>query len=329
MNYWDVFLDALYDTLKILPILLIVYFLIEFLEYKNVFKFEKSNLLKGKYSPIMGALFGCVPQCGFSVLSTELFSEDKISIGALIAVYISTSDEALPIMIANYNSIPALCVLIVVKIILGIIIGYLSYFLYGVLFKEKDRKVVILEKNKVVACTEKSSASLSSDTLSNVNENNATSNNENCGNNRHLTGCCNHSIEANRFEWEHPLVHSLKIILFIFIVNVIMGTIIYFVGEEKLMDFLSSSYAFQPVLALIIGLIPNCASSVVLTELFLKGGLSFGAIVTGLSVNAGLGLIMLFKENKNVKQNLFIILMLIIPSLMFGYILHFLPIHLI
>jgi hypothetical protein len=324
MNYWNVLLDALYDTLKILPILLVVYFLIEFLEYKNVFKFEKSNLLKGKYSPIMGALFGCVPQCGFSVLSTELFSEDKISIGALIAVYISTSDEALPIMIANYKSIPALCVLIVVKIILGIIIGYLSYFLYGILFKEKNKKIAILEKNKVVVCSETNNQTSFDDTARNV-----CANNSSCETGKHLTGCCNHNIETNRFEWEHPLVHSLKIILFIFIVNVIMGTIIYFVGEESLMNFLSSSYVFQPILALIIGLIPNCASSVVLTELFLKGGLSFGAIVTGLSVNAGLGLIMLIKENKNVKQNLFIILMLIIPSLIFGYILHFLPIHLI
>ena len=104
-----------------------------------------------------------------------------------------------------------------------------------------------------------------------------------------------------------------------------MGGIIELVGEDNLTNFLSSNHALQPILALLIGFIPNCASSVVLTELYISGGLSFGAIVAGLSVNAGLGLMVLFKENKNKKENLFIVLMLLIPSLIFGYLLHFLP----
>ena len=117
--------------------------------------------------------------------------------------------------------------------------------------------------------------------------------------------------------------------LFIFVVNLLFGTIIYFWGEENLQNFLLSSYAWQPLLSVLIGLIPNCASSVILTELYLAGGLSFGAVVAGLSVNAGLGMVFLFKQNKNIKEIAFILCMLVIPSLILGYALHYVPIDLL
>ena len=145
----------------------------------------------------------------------------------------------------------------------------------------------------------------------------------------HEIGCCHHDVEPTKFEWLHPILHSLKILLFIFIINLILGTIIYFWGEENLANFLTSSYVFQPLLCVLIGLIPNCASSVVLTELYLSGSLSFGAILAGLCVNAGLGIIFLFKQHRNVKEIVFIMLMLIIPSLILGYALHWVPIDLL
>lgn len=296
-EFLEVLLDSLIDTAKILPILFIVYFLIEFLEYKNVFKFENSKLLKGKASPVMGALFGSVPQCGFSVVSAELYSERKISIGALIAVFIATSDEALPIMISNYKSIPALLCLIATKIVFSILIGYLSMFLYEKFFEKKL---------KPHDCEEQKHE-----------------------HEEHLHACCNHDLEDTKFDWKHPLIHCLKITLYIFVINVIFGTILMFVGEDNLIAFLNSSKIFQPLFAIIIGLIPNCVSSVVITELYLMGGLSFGSIVAGLSVNAGIGLIVLLKENKNKKENLFIILSLLISSLIVGYALHFIPINLL
>lgn len=293
-NFWDILLDSLIDTAKLVPILFIVYFLIEFLEYKNVFKFQNSKLLKGKASPVMGSIFGSVPQCGFSVVSAELYSERKISIGALVAVFIATSDEALPIMLSNYKAIPALLCLILTKIVFSILVGYLTMFLYGKIFKNNARET---------------SAQIAHD--------------------EHLHACCHHDLEDEKFDWKHPLIHCIKITLYIFVINVLLGTIIMLVGEPNLIAFLKSSEVFQPLFAIIIGVIPNCASSVVLTELFLKGGLSFGSIVAGLSVNAGIGLIVLLKENKNKKENLFIILTLIISSLIVGYGLHFLPINLI
>lgn len=314
MNFWDILLDAVIDTAKLIPLLLVVYFLIELLEYKNVFKFEKSKLLKGKASPVIGALFGTVPQCGFSVISSELYSEKKISIAALLAVFIATSDEAFPIMIADYKSIPSLIVLILTKFIMAILIGYITMGTYKLVFKKKSTDIIIDNHDE---------PENHEDDKHEEHENHEHESHE------HIHACCHHDIKDNKYNWKHPLIHSLKISLYIFIVNLIFGVIIGFVGEETLMNFLASSNAAQPLIALLIGLIPNCASSVVLTELYLMGGLSFGAIVTGLSVNAGLGLLLLFKENKNVKENLFILFMLIVPSLIIGYALHFLPINLL
>ena len=339
-KFLDVLLDSALDTAKILPILFIVYFLIEFMEYKNVLKFENSRLLKGKASPVMGALFGSVPQCGFSVVSAELYSERKISIGALIAVFMATSDEALPIMISNYKVIPALLCLIATKIILSIIVGYISMLLYSKLFSKINKtqtKTVASSENRFELHSGKhENNKVTDDHIDKDNHDEHNHRNhetheddEHHEHKEHIHACCNHDLEDNKFDWKHPLVHCLKITLYIFIINLIFGTIIMFVHEDNLVAFLNSSKIFQPLLAMLIGLIPNCVSSVVITELYLMGGLSFGSIVAGLSVNAGIGLIVLLKENKNKKENIFIILTLIISSLIIGYALHFIPINLI
>ncbi len=303
-EFFHILLHSLIDTAKLVPVFLLVYLLIEFLEYKNMFAFEKSKLLKGKASPIMGSLFGSVPQCGFSVISSELFAKRKISIGALVAVFVATSDEALPIMLANYESIPALIALILTKIVLACIIGYIITLFYIKVFKfnkQTTKKEPSHEKKH-------------------VNHDDETEEEH-----HHVQACCHHDFDHKKFHWKHPIIHCIKISLYIFIFNLIFGAIIELVGEDNLMAFLASSKLFQPLFAVLIGLIPNCASSVVLTELFLMKGLSFGAIIAGLSVNAGLGFIILFKENKNKKENLFILLSITICSLIFGYALHFIP----
>ena len=313
-EFLHIILHSLEETVKILPILFLIYFLIELLEYKNVFKFENSKMLKGKAGPVMGALFGTVPQCGFSVISSELYSKRKISIGALIAVFVATSDEALPLMLSNYKAIPSLLLLIAVKIVMAIVIGYLAMFLYGKIFKfdKSKNNTNKIEKNDIEN-----------------HEHNDDHDDHDEHHEEHIHACCHHDLQDNLFDWKHPLVHCLKITLYIFIFNVFFGTFVELVGKDNLITFLGINHILQPLLAVLIGLIPNCVSSVVLTELYLAGGLTFGSIVAGLSVNAGLGLIILMKDNKNKKENLFIILSLIIPSLIFGYILHILPINLI
>lgn len=306
MDFLDILKDSAIDTLKLVPLLVAVYFLIEILEYKNIFKFEQSKLLSGKASPVVGAICGAVPQCGFSVISSELYSKKKISVSALIAVFVATSDEAIPILfshISNKKGLISLIMLIVTKIIMAILIGYFAMLLHKILFKKAEN-------------------------IQTTNQSQPTSHDEHSEHNEdleHIHACCHHDLEDHKFDWKHPLIHSAKITLYIFIINLLMGTIVGLVTEERLTAFLQTSSALQPLVALLVGLIPNCASSVILTELYLMGGLSFGAIITGLSVNAGLGFLVLFKENKNIKENLFILSTTIVCSLAFGYLLTYIP----
>ena len=295
-EYWHVMLEALVDTVKILPILFVVYYLIELIEFKNVGKMQKSKLLKGKVSPVAGAVLGCVPQCGFSVVSTDLFSKGKLSAGALIAVYIATSDEAIPLMIAQPKSLWWMLLLIGIKLIFAILIGYLSIALYKVVFKNKKELIKEHEHHH--------------------------DDDEHHEEKEEIIhgGCCHHSVETKSFDWFHPMLHCIKISAFILVINILFGFITHiWVGESALLSFLDKGKYAQPILAVLIGLIPNCASSVVLTELFLLNGLTFGALVAGLCVNAGLGVIMLIKQNKNWKINIYILSMLIVPSLLLGY----------
>ena len=287
---------AFKHSVVMLPLLALVYIIIEYLEYKKYTSFENSKLLKGNASPIFGALFGCVPQCGFSVISTDLYATKKISIGALVAVYISTSDEAIPIMLASVENIPWLLALIGVKILLALAVGYLAMWLYPIVFK---KNVVVAPRIKFGQTEIKTVADPTAPS----------------------SGCCNHSIAPKNFTIVHPLLHSLKIFAFILIINVVMETVIHFVGEEKITAFLLSSYWFQPVFSLLVGLIPNCASSVILTNLFISGALSFGSVVAGLSVNAGLAIMILLRKNRPQKENMFIVGLIVICSLIVGYLL--------
>lgn len=291
-----ILLHALKHSLVMLPLLAVVYVIIEYLEYKKYTAFENSKLLKGNASPIFGAIFGCVPQCGFSVISTDLYATKKISIGALVAVYISTSDEALPIMLASVENIPWLIALIATKLVLALAVGYLAMWLYPLIFK----------KNVVVAPRIKFGQA----EIKTVADPNAPS-----------SGCCNHNLASKKFTILHPILHSLKIFAFILAINVAMETLMFFVGEDKITEFLLSSYWFQPAFSVLVGLIPNCASSVILTNLFISGALSFGSVVAGLSVNAGLAIMILLKKNRPQKENVFIIGLILACSLIAGYLL--------
>ena len=316
-EYLHVVLHAAIDTAKILPFLFIVYYVIELIEFKFAIKIKNNKMLKGKASPVFGSLLGCIPQCGFSVISTDLFGKGAISVGALIAVYIATSDEAIPIMLSSPSSIPWMLALIAIKIVLGIAVGYLAILLHKIIFK---KKVNYIEENtnKVEKHSHKDEHK--------HNEHNHEEHEHKESEDSTLIpqdGCCHHHVDDKSFDWVHPLLHCVKIGLFILIINLVFGSIVHFVGEDKIINFLNAGKFAQPLLAVVIGLIPNCASSVILADLFVMGGLSFGALVSGLCVNAGLGVIMLIKQNKNWKETLFIVLTLLISSLIAGYALIF------
>ncbi|MFA6309345.1 MAG: putative manganese transporter [Clostridia bacterium] len=283
----EVFFDALIDTAKMIPLLLIIYVGIEFVELK----FGKSirNKIKktGKAGPLIGAAFGCVPQCGFSVISSALYTQRLITLGTLMAVFISTSDEAIPIILARPDKLGVILPIILIKIVLALIAGYAI----DLFFKRKMERLSE-ETPHTHEITEK--------------------------------GCCGHECatedKVNIKELVvHPLIHTAKVFLFIFITSLLLNYIIFRVGPENLNNFLLGHSIFQPVFAALFGLIPNCAASVVITQMFLSGGLSFGSVIAGLSSSAGLGLLVLFKENK-IKDSLRITGILLSVSIAAGII---------
>ena len=289
---WDVLLDALIDSLKLLPILLAVYILIEFLEAKTASKLKHNKLLKGGYAPLLGSAVGIVPQCGFSVVATDLYTKNAISVGTLLAVYIATSDEALPIMIANPGSYKYILPMLAIKFVLALVVGYLAYFLVRGKKKANVANDRVVAKSGYVGYTNLQVKHMDVQYDYVVADMYMQDD--------HDKGCCGHDIETNKWKQFllHPLIHSLKIFAYILVVNVILGIVMHY-AEDGVMNFLHSAYYAQPFLAGLVGLIPNCASSVILTELFVGGALSFGACMAGLIVNAGIALAVLVKENKN------------------------------
>lgn len=287
---WDVLLDAVIDSLKILPFLFVVYLIIELIEEKSGNGFKNSRLLSGNGAPLLGASAGLIPQCGFSVMATHLFSSGHIGAGTLIAVYIATSDEALPIMLADVTKLPSVFLtkmlpLFAIKFALALIVGYAVHF---------AAKGLKTRQTKTTAATKTANKDYAADSDQKEPD----------------IGCCGHKIASDdkrESKWKkyllHPILHSLKIFAYILLINIIFGAVFYYVGDKALTDALTNVGYFQPLLAALVGMIPNCASSVLLTQLFLKGAITLGSTVAGLSVNAGLAFAVLFKQNKNLKQN--------------------------
>ena len=317
---WEVLLDALIDSIKILPIPFLAYVLIEFIEIKTSKTIENSKLLKSGYAPLVGAAFGLVPQCGFSVVATDLYTKKKISVGTLLAMYIATSDEAVPILLSYPDQYKNLAIILIIKFVLAILVGYFAMLFFKFVYKPTPEFVGIKRESHVkvnkIAIEDKA-----------VNHNYFVGEValENEPIHSHI-GCCGHDIEdesVKRSFWTfiyHPVIHCLRIFAFILAVNIVFGTLIYFIGQDTLTNALNSVKYVQPFIAGLIGLIPNCASSVVITNLFAMGGLSLGACISGLVANAGLGLTILVKQNANKKHTLYIIVALYIISVISGLI---------
>lgn len=276
---------AFIDTFIVFIVILIIYFVLSFFESKLANKINKSN----KFSPIIGASVGLIPQCGFSIVASDMYRKNYITIGTLIAVFISTSDEAIPILLASPDKLLSILPLITIKFIIALFFGYLIDF--------------ILNKKTILA----------------------TKHNHEEENTIHK-GCCNHHIEHDKKESFvkahiiHPLLHSLKVSAYVLVINVVFSTLIYFIGEQTIMNFLDNNIFLTPLLSSLIGLIPNCASSVIITQLYVSNTLTFSATISGLICNAGLGLVYLFKDKSKIKNSLFITSLLLLISLLVGYI---------
>ena len=260
--------DAIIDSVKLIPFLFLTYLLMEYIEHKTKEKTKETIKKSGKYGPFIGALLGIVPQCGFSVSATNLYAARVITLGTLIAVYLSTSDEMLPIFLSEGVAIDIILKILAIKLIIGMIAGFLIDFVMRL--KNKGNT----EKEKIIDLCEK----------------------EHCH--------CEHGI------FKSALKHTINIFIFIFLFTLVINLVIHLIGEENIAGFMLDRPILGPILSGIIGLIPNCASSVIITQMYLTNIISIGTMIAGLLVSAGVGLAVLFRINKGVKENIKITILL-------------------
>ena len=263
----EILVDAIKDSIKLIPFLFITYLIMEYIEHKTKDKTKEVIKKSGKYGPLLGSVLGIFPQCGFSVSATNLYAARVITLGTLIAVYLSTSDEMLPILLSEAAPITTIILILGIKLLVGMIAGFSIDFVLTL--RNKDS-----EEEKIVDLCDK----------------------EHCH--------CEHGIVKS------ALKHTLSIFVFILIVTIIINIGIHFIGEDVIAGFLNNNTILGSVIAGIIGLIPNCASSVILTQMYLENVISIATMISGLLVNAGVGLAVLFKTNKGIKQNLIIVSLL-------------------
>ena len=269
----EVLQETIIDGLKLIPFLFIAYLIMEFIEHKTSNKSREFIKKSGKFGPAIGGVLGIFPQCGFSAIAANLYAGRIITMGTLIAVFLSTSDEMLPIMISEAVPVGTILRILGIKLVIGIIMG----FVIDLIFRKKEEDKEAIE---------------------------------------HL--CEHEHCHCEEGILKSSLTHTVKIFAFIFIISLILNTIIHFVGEDTLSNLILNKPVLGPVISALVGIIPNCASSVILTELYLSNVISLGSMIAGLLIGAGVGLLVLFKVNNNLKENLRILGILYLISVVAG-----------
>lgn len=269
----DILIDTLIDSVRLIPFLFITYLIMEFLEHKTSDKSKEKLKKAGKIGPLIGGLLGAFPQCGFSVSATNLYVGKIISMGALIAVYLSTSDEMVPILISEGAPLYIILEILIIKIIIGVAVGFIVDLLLNRNYKMEIESI----------CEH-----------------------EHCD--------CEHGVIKSSIK------HTISITFFIFVITFILNALISLIGEENISNFMMNKTLLGPIFAGIVGLIPNCAASVIITELYLSSMISAGSLIAGLLVNAGIGVLVLFRMNHNLKENMSILSILYISGILCGII---------
>lgn len=273
----DVLLDAILDTLKLIPFLFIAFLMLEYIEHKMNKKSQKALVKRKRLGPLFGSILGAFPQCGFSGMATNLFSERVITLGTLIAIYLSTSDEMLPIMISNKIDWILIIKLILSKVIIGLIVGFIIDFITYKKYNKDNFQDEI----------------------------------------HHM--CDDHDCHCEDGIIKSSIIHTLSISVFILIFNIILGLLFYYIGEDNIKLFIANAHGYSYFLSSLIGLIPNCASSVIITELYVSNLISVGEMLSGLLTGSGIGILLLFKTNKNLKENLTILGIIYFIGVILGY----------
>lgn len=279
---WEIASGVLLDALK--DSALVLAFVFAFHVLLSFIEDKLSNFLtkNHKIAPLFGSLFGIIPQCGTSVLAADLYIQKYISMGTLAAVFLSCSDEALIVLLTHPGPKTIMVLpLIASKFLIGFLVGFAID-----LFNKKQVVVDSAEELKDVTCEP----------------------------HHHHHG----KVKIHK-HLIHPLVHSLQIFLFVFVINAGLGLLIAYVGEETFVNFVISNRYLTPLFSTIIGLIPNCVSSVLISELYLSNALPFGALLAGLLINAGIGMMVLIKNKTTIKDTLIVLGICFVTSLIFGY----------
>ena len=283
-GFMDIVLDTLLDGLKLIPFLFIAFIIIELIEHKLSKKTEKVIAKAGKGGPILGALLGGIPQCGFSVVATNLYITRIISLGTLISIYLSTSDEMIPVLLSSDAPISKVLILVGIKVLIGMVTGFVIDLIFRETHKKEEKKNKKHAHEDFHVCEE-----------------------EHCH--------CEESILKS------SIIHTLKTLGFILLItfglNLLFG---YVISEEVVEEFMESHKLLAPMFASLIGLIPNCGASVMISQIYVEGVITFGTAMAGLLTNSGLALLVLFKQNKNIKETLKILALIYFLGIAFGYI---------
>ena len=276
---WEVLLDAIKDSLIVFPFILLIYILMEAIEHAKN-KDKIERILSGPFAPACASVLGAVPECGFAVMCAKLYDKGLIRIGTLIAAFISISDEGVILLFLHPSASFVLDALIVMGV--KIVYAIIVGEIINFIFRKAKPAHVCPDKDDCIECGE------------------------------------HHEKAIDKFLL-HPLFHALKILAYVFVINFILGSVIYLVGKANVAAFMRRSYGVQPVFTALIGLIPNCVSSTILAGTFADGMISFSALTAGLSANAGIGILILFRSKKNLKTAIFIIVLQYILAIILGY----------
>lgn len=271
----DVLMDALLDSVKLIPFLFATYLLMGILQHAASDRPQRLIREAGKFGPVWGALIGAFPQCGFSAAASYFYMGRVLTLGTLIAVYMSTSDEMLPILISEKVPAGTIAAILGAKVFIGMVSGFFIEFLFGWLARRKK-------------------APKSFD---------------------HPQDACCHCAGGVLLE---AVVHTLKVFFFVLVISLVIGTAIHLAGEDSLRTVFSNVPVVGEAAAALVGLIPNCAASVIITQLYLDGIITAGPMMSGLLVSAGVGLLVLFKENHHWKENVSIAVLLYGTSVVWG-----------
>lgn len=277
----DLLLDALLDTLKLIPFLFLTYLVMEYLEHRTGKKTQTLIKSAGRFGPVIGGVLGVVPQCGFSAAASNLYAGRVISLGTLIAIYLSTSDEMLPILISEHAPIGMILRILLAKALIGILAG----LLIDLLLRRKGREE-----------------------------------------HQHIHDICEHEhCHCEEGILRSAVSHTLQIALFILVIGLTLNLLLHFVGEELLANLILNHPVAGPLLAGLVGLIPNCAGSVVITKLYLAEVIGVGAMLAGLLTGSGVGLLILFRVNHHKNENLRILGLLYTIGALAGVLAELLP----